>query len=233
MKNRITLLLIFVLVTIGTISSSVVVAVEPPHPYHVSLAEVNWNPESQKFEVALCLWPADLEKALAQQTGRPIDLAKEPDVDRLIETYVAKRFMIHSTPKIAERTKQQSTTDLPSDDIGGKTNDVETKKQGDSVSKSDTTIQTIVISPAAASQTETKDLPAPGKIKWYGHEADAKQVWLYFEVAGDVKANWIVENRVFFELNDDQLNHVQWKGTGKTETLVCNPDNAKIDLAKK
>ena len=77
--------------------SKAVVAVEPPHPYHVSIAEVNWNPESQKFEVALCLWPADLEKALAHQTGRPIDLAKEPEVDRLMETYVSKRFTIRST----------------------------------------------------------------------------------------------------------------------------------------
>ena len=94
MKNRTNnLLLTLVFATIGMIAgSTTAVSAEPPHPYHVSLAEVNWNPKSQKFEVALCLWPADLEKALAQQTGRPIDLAKEPDVDRLIEAYVAKRF---------------------------------------------------------------------------------------------------------------------------------------------
>ena len=237
MRNQLNLLLTFVCVTIGTIASSGVLAAEPPHPYHVSLAEVNWNPKSKKFEVALCLWPADLEKALAQQTGRPIDLAKEPEVDRLIEAYVAKHFMIHSTPKTAEQTKQQQPTAEPtsgnssSRDVVELENSAATKKQDAAVAELAPAIQTVVITPAAVPQAQ--DTPAPSKIKWYGHEADAKQAWLYFEVFGDADANWTVENRVFFELNDDQLNHVQWKGTGKTETLVCDTDNAKISLGKK
>jgi len=103
MKNQLNILLSFVCVMIGILASDTIVAAEPPHPYHVSLAEVNWNPKSQKFEVALCLWPADLEKALARQTGRPIDLAKEPEVDRLLEAYVSKRFIIRSTPRDAEQ----------------------------------------------------------------------------------------------------------------------------------
>ena len=110
MKNRINLLLTFACLAIGIITSGTVVSAEPPHPYHVSLAEVNWNPKSQKFEVALCLWPADLEKALGQQTGRSIDLAKEPDVDRLIEAYVSKRFTIHSTAQLTEQVKKQLST---------------------------------------------------------------------------------------------------------------------------
>ena len=84
-----------------------------------------------------------------------------------------------------------------------------------------------------AATTDSSDTLAAPKIKWYGHEANAKKAWLYFEIAGDAEADWSIENRVFFELNDDQLNHVQWSGTGKTETLVCDSDNSEISLPKK
>jgi len=201
----------------------------------VSLAEVNWNPKSQKFEVALCLWPADLEKALARQTGRPIDLAKEPEVDRLLEAYVSKRFIIRSTPRDAEQAKKQpsgpeSLSSLKTLDasnrVAAKSPIVnENPTQTDSAPQP-TTIGTIAV-------TVGNDTQTPSKIKWYGHEANAKKAWVYFEIAGDAEVDWSVENRVFFELNDDQLNHVQWSGTGKTETLVCNSDNPEISLPKK
>ena len=138
------------------------------------MAEVNWNEKSQKFEVALCLWPADLEKALQRQAGRPIDIAKDADIDQLMAAYIGKRFTIDSKPYDTERKKMEdSPTTGPTDrDATNKTVD---------------------------------HLP---RLKWHGHEANAKEVWLYFEVTGDSKANWTVENRVFFELNDDQLNHI-------------------------
>ena len=145
--------------------------------------------------------------------------------------------MIHSTPQIAQPTKRQpavtesSSVESPSSDIVDLNNGVAAQADAASVSKGTPAIETVVISPVTVSQN--KKVPAAKKIKWYGHEADAKQAWLFFEVAGDAGANWSVENRVFFELNDDQLNHVQWKGTGKTETLVCDAKNAKISLAKK
>jgi len=198
MKNHINLLLTLALVVIG-FTASPVVGVEPPHPYHVSLAEVNWNAQSQKFEVALCLWPSDLEKTLSRQSGRSIDLAKEADIDRLMASYVSKRFTIVSTPQNTEPKQAQDSL------AGGQDSE------------------------DAAAKTENQS----PELKWHGHEANAKEVWLYFEITGAPTANWTLENRIFFELNDDQLNHVQWNGTGKTETLVCNTDNAKINLAKK
>lgn len=235
MKNQLNSLLTFVCVMIGIFASGTVVAAEPPHPYHVSLAEVNWNPKSQKFEVALCLWPADLEKALARQTGRPVDLAKEPNVDRLLESYVSQRFIIRSAVRDAEHAKDQqpgpeSLGSLPPHDAGNKvaansTTVAESPALAESAARP-TSIGTIAV-------TVSSDTQAPAKIKWYGHEADAKKAWLYFEIAGDGEVDWSIENRVFFELNDDQLNHVQWSGTGKTETLVCNADNPEISLPKK
>ena len=214
MKNQILLLLTLAVIMLGGNANSTIGA-EPPHPYHVSLAEVNWNTKSHKFEVALCLWPADLEKALARQTGRPIDLEKEANIDQLMEAYIGKQFTIHSTN---ERTKKLETKqNTPANALtGGKTANPTAAKT-----------QKSVVAAKADSPAE------PSKMKWFGHEADAKQVWLYFEIAGEPGTKWTAENRVFFELNDDQLNHIQWNGSGKTETLVCNADNSRIVLSKK
>ena len=214
MKNQILLLLTLAVIMLGGNVNSTIGA-EPPHPYHVSLAEVNWNTKSHKFEVALCLWPADLEKALARQTGRPIDLEKEANIDQLMEAYIGKQFTIHSTN---ERTKKLETKqNTPANALTG----------GETANPTAAKTQKSVVAAKADSPAE------PSKMKWFGHEADAKQVWLYFEIAGEPGTKWTAENRVFFELNDDQLNHIQWNGSGKTETLVCNADNSRIVLSKK
>ena len=217
MKNQITLLLTLAVIMIGATANGVIGA-EPPHPYHVSLAEVNWNAKSRKFEVALCLWPADLEKALARQTGRPIDLEKEPNIDRLIESYIAKRFTIHSTNEQTETPTKKPNTPA-AELVGNKATTTATTKNRKSLVAPPTPINNAAVQPS--------------KMKWFGHEADAKQVWLYFEIAGEPGSKWTAENRVFFELNDDQLNHIQWNGSGKTETLVCDADNTRIVLPKK
>ena len=124
------------------------------HPYHVSFAEVEWNSKTGNFEVALCVWPGDLEKAISAMKGRSVDLdhEDEDDLDKSCCGYVANRFRI-----VGE---------------GGK--------------------------------------PAP--IRWVGAQIGLKQAWLYFEVAGDKRpGSWTIENRVFFELNDGQLNQIQIK----------------------
>ena len=226
MKNQITLLLTLAVIMIGITTNSAIGA-EPPHPYHVSLAEVNWNAKSHKFEVALCLWPADLEKALARQTGRPIDLEKEANIDQLMEAYIGKRFTIHSTIEQTEKPQKKQNTPATQPAGGKKITNPTTPKTRKSVVAPPTPIN-------IAEVTVKRDSPnQPPKIKWFGHEADAKQVWLYFEISGEPGAKWTAENRVFFELNDDQLNHIQWDGSGKTETLVCNADNTRIVLPKK
>ena len=60
----------------------------------MSHAEVHWNANSGNFEVALCVWPADLEKALKGDTGKSVDLDKVEDLDQLLETYISKKFRI-------------------------------------------------------------------------------------------------------------------------------------------
>lgn len=68
------------------------------HPYHVSLTEVRWNPTSGNFEVALCVWPGDLELALARHTNSSVDLQTVANLDAKLSQYVAEHFSIHRIP---------------------------------------------------------------------------------------------------------------------------------------
>ena len=141
------------------------------HPYHVSHAEVNWNANSGNFEVALCVWPADLEKALKGDTGKSVDLDKVEDLDQLLATYISKKFRI-------------------------------TRAEGQDESNSDKNVAK--------------------SLRWVGHERDLKKAWLYFEISGDKAVHqWKIENQVFFELNEDQLNHVDFK-YGKSAKVVIS-----------
>ena len=140
----------------AAITASFATDVAASHPYHVSKAEVNWNTDSGNFEVALCVWPSDLEKALAAQAGKPVDLAKVEQLDELLTSYIKRKFRVRKT----------------------------------------------------AADGKPTDLAA---IRWVGHEKNNKEAWLYFEVVGDKKqVDWTIENRVFFELNEDQLNQIQF-----------------------
>ena len=65
------------------------------HPFHVSNAEVEWNEESKSLEVALKVWPIDLEEALENETRRSLDLDKTEDIDQLIVSYLQSRFVFH------------------------------------------------------------------------------------------------------------------------------------------
>jgi hypothetical protein len=140
------------------------------HPYHVSLSEIERNENTGNFEVSLCVWPADLEKALAQMTDKPVDLDHTEGLDKLIEKYLAKTVAFTS----AEGAK--------------------------------------------------------AKIRFVGHEIDLQKGWLYFEVQTGVESDdWTFQNRVFFELNDDQINHFNFKAT-EFQSDACTAEKPRIVL---
>ncbi len=116
------------------------------------------------------------EKALKGDSGKSIDLDKAEDLDRLMETYVAKKFRI--TQANVQANLNSKNTELVS-------------------------------------------------IRWVGHERNLKKAWLYFEIPGDkVNRQWKVENRVFFELNEDQLNHVDFKYGNSKKVLISRSGQA-------
>ena len=137
-------------------SSSSAVAL---HPYHVSRAEVEYNAKRKTFEVALCIWPEDLQRAISATSHRQIDIdsISEAKRDQHFHKYVQQKFRV-----------------FPSNDV---------EEEGEQFK----------IKPAA--------------IRWVGSELELKQGWLYFEVDAKAATNsWTIENEMFFELNDDQLN---------------------------
>lgn len=157
------------------------------HPYHVSLAEIEYNPTRKTFEVALCVWPEDLQKSVSQMEKRPvfIDTETEKDRDELFKKYVAQKFLFLPSEKAEEGGELTSAS-----------------------------------------------------IRWVGSELTLKKCWLYFEVDGKTASGgWSIENQMFFELNDDQLNLVQVKAGKSLEsrTLSANQPSLKwsLDTRKK
>lgn len=148
----------------------------PSHPFHVSFAEISWNPTSGNFEIALCVWPADLEKALARQQGKPVDLDQVEGIEDLMSQYVAGRLVISKI----DATKSSS----------------------------------------------------PNTIRWVGQQVGLKKAWLYFEVPGETRpGQWRIENRIFFELNEGQINQVQLVTGGEQQSLSLSPGKFAFDFS--
>lgn len=141
------------------------------HPYHVSLAEIERNERSGNFEVSLCIWPADLEKALARMAKKPIDLDRVDNLDELIAKYIDANITFIS---------------------------------GDGTQ---------------------------AKIRYVGCELDLQKGWLYFEVqTGQERDDWSYRNQFFFELNDDQINHFNFKKESGIQSDACTSANSTITL---
>ena len=80
-------------------STHLSLAIIAGHPFHVSVAELEYNPKSKCLEVALKVWPEDLEKALNRNSKEPIDLDKTPRIDDLILAYLKKHIRVSADGK--------------------------------------------------------------------------------------------------------------------------------------
>jgi hypothetical protein len=143
------------------------------HPYHVSLTEIEWNARTGNFEVAVCLWPNDLETALSSQEHQAVNLDATPNLDQILAKYVEKTCTC--------RVGDQRTT-----------------------------------------------------LRWVGHETNNKQAWLYFELRPGEQSgsenSWSFRNAMFFELNADQQNHVNFSVGKRLETGICTVSNPDVVL---
>jgi hypothetical protein len=200
------------------------------HPNHFSVADVRWNEKTGNFEVALCLYPLDLEKALSQMSGQSVDLDLTSGLDELMKSYVAKNFSIQKVAPAGTEPLEKAASaegELKEDPRNG-----------------DSALQAPVLKdqnptttePSAARETETsnsinarnpssteaekavktssglKDVKdgVDTKLRWIGFEDNVKEIWLYFELPGDTEpSTWEIQNRVLFELNDEQVNQIR------------------------
>lgn len=72
-----------------------VVLAPPIHPFHVTMAEAEFNPESKKLEVSLRVYhPLDLEAALSKRAKKPVTLDGTTNVDDLIIEYLNESFTV-------------------------------------------------------------------------------------------------------------------------------------------
>ena len=85
----------------GTLICSAVALADAPHPFHISTAEMEFNKKTGLCEVSLKLHSTDLEKALAAEAGKRVNLEKENAQVQITE-YLDKHFVLFCPAKTAE-----------------------------------------------------------------------------------------------------------------------------------
>ncbi len=160
-------LLVLIAACLGSFSAATARA----HPFHASIAEMEYNAARGRLEVALCVHPLDLERALHEASGEPIDLDRSGDIDRRLTEYLRETLRIR-----------------------------------------------------AGSQ-------GPCELRWVGKEITLKEAWLYFEVpVPDGVDELRLSNRVFFELQADQLNMMNVRIGDQRTTLRCTRATPEVGL---
>lgn len=88
---------------VAALFSSVGNAAEP-HPFHVSMAEIEYNPASKSLEVALKLYAVDAEQALRLIRAKDVkfDFDNEAQRDKLLKRYLPPRFSVRIDKKQAK-----------------------------------------------------------------------------------------------------------------------------------
>lgn len=64
------------------------------HPLHTTYSEMEWNPESRRFEVALQLPGFVIDEELSLIHRRRINVETADDAEKLVEEYVRSRFKV-------------------------------------------------------------------------------------------------------------------------------------------
>ena len=76
-----------------------------PHPFHLSLAEVDCNRVTGELEVALAVLAIDFEETLSRRAGKRVNLDRTRGITTIIEDYLAERlrknYRQHTDPATA------------------------------------------------------------------------------------------------------------------------------------
>jgi hypothetical protein len=186
---------------------------------------LDWNAQSQRWEVSLRIYAGDLELALAMQSKTAVDLENKSAIEA-IQRYLSSRFFLTARSNID--------------------NDSESKVKEYSPANSSQPLQEVLatqqfaaqqleafpaLTPSHGSQSDllrlqrsSTDAEVFGKqrvyqsnLEWVGHEMEGSWVWLYFELVPDIRKEEIAEgdaecqvlvSQLLTEVNDDQLNIV-------------------------
>lgn len=86
--SRISMLIATGMMFVGTLAPRL-------HPGHESFAEIELNRRTGNLQVALCVWPEDLESALRKFSHTAVSL-DDADVDKTLVAYLKKRFIVRA-----------------------------------------------------------------------------------------------------------------------------------------
>lgn len=75
------------------------------HPFHISTAEMEFNPKTQRFEVSLKLHSIDFEQVLSNQAGKQINL-EEGDHSEMIQRYLDQHFVLVALQQLSKDERQ-------------------------------------------------------------------------------------------------------------------------------
>ncbi|MEL7471741.1 MAG: DUF6702 family protein [Planctomycetota bacterium] len=74
---------------------SLLAVVAAAHPDHSSVAEAKLNPKTNRLEVAMRVWPEDLERVLSARTQTNVRLDMDAKrIDPLIDAYLTEAFLL-------------------------------------------------------------------------------------------------------------------------------------------
>jgi hypothetical protein len=62
------------------------------HDFHASVTQMQYNPQEKAFEISIRIFTDDLEKALAKEVGKTVDLSSKAKNDPLLEKYIRAHF---------------------------------------------------------------------------------------------------------------------------------------------
>ncbi len=71
------------------------------HPLHTTYSEMEWNPETLRFEVALQLPGFVIDEELSRIHGKRINVETAENAEKLVEDYVRSRFRV-TTDRLQE-----------------------------------------------------------------------------------------------------------------------------------
>jgi len=66
----------------------------PAHPGHTSYAEISCDAKQRQLQVSLGMLAIDFEKTLSRRAGKRVNLDTTKGVEKLIEGYLADRFIV-------------------------------------------------------------------------------------------------------------------------------------------
>jgi len=167
------------------------------HPFHVSVAEAKWNPDTGRLEVSIKCHPIDLENALRLKTKEKIDLDHTENIDELLAEYVRNHFRIEEVPPGQKPVADDANSNISPTPVDAKPSDKTTNPN-----------------PAK---------PLFAKFHWVGKEVELKWAWLYFELElSPQKSELYLTDTLLMDVLEDQSNSVVIHSGPKRQSMMFN-----------